>query len=122
MQQLFENGKWVIGAIAVVALLGGALFGATIAGASGDTNDRSAGSGGDSGEPVTVIERTVVVKEEDDDQEANQGAGQGSAQAQLSLLGTTRNTGNRGATRSNSASGASLVTGMCALAFVARFR
>ncbi len=57
MQQIFSNTKWLVGAIAVLALLGGALFGATIAGASGDTNRGSGSSGGNSEEPVTVIER-----------------------------------------------------------------
>jgi hypothetical protein len=42
--------------------------------------------------------------------------------AHAGFLGTIRNTGKRGANRSNSASGASLSIGMCALALVARFR
>jgi hypothetical protein len=37
-------------------------------------------------------------------------------------LGTIRNTGKRDATLSNSASGASLSIGTCALAFGARFK
>lgn len=42
--------------------------------------------------------------------------------AHAMFLGTPRNTGNRGDTRSNSASGASLSTGRCGLAPGARFK
>ena len=55
MQQLFSNSKRRIGAIAVVALLGGALFGAAIAESSGDTNDGSGSSGANSGESAPAI-------------------------------------------------------------------
>ncbi len=48
--------------------------------------------------------------------------GGGLAWAHALLLGTIRNTGKRGANRSNSSSGASFSIGMCALALVARFR
>jgi hypothetical protein len=41
---------------------------------------------------------------------------------QLLLLGTIRNTGKRGAKRPTFSNGASLGTGMCALALVAHFR
>jgi hypothetical protein len=76
MHQHISNNKWVIAAIAVVVLLGALAFGAALAGASGSG---PSGSGGDeSREPVTVIERTVIEKE--DDQGVSQGAGQGAAQ------------------------------------------
>ena len=42
--------------------------------------------------------------------------------AHATFLDTTRNTGNRGDTRSNSSSGASLSIGRCALAADARFK
>jgi hypothetical protein len=86
MHQHISNNKWVIAAIAVVVLLGALAFGAALAGASGSGN--SGGGGDESREPVTVIERTVIQKEADQDatkdgnnRGVSQGPGQGTGQA-----------------------------------------
>ena len=81
MHQLITNNRWIIAAIAVVALLGALTFGAAIAGASG-SEDYEVG-GNESGQPVTVIERTVIAKEVDpgeDDRGARKVTGQGVVQ------------------------------------------
>ena len=59
-----------------------------------------------------IIGRTINARLPDSDQR----------HAQAKFLGTTRNTGNRGDTCSNSASGASLSIGRCGLAPGARFK
>ena len=72
MDQLDSNNRWLMAAIAVVALLGAFTIG-----------ESANPGGGGSGEPVTVIERTVVEKEDnrdEDDRGAGQRTGQGAAQ------------------------------------------
>jgi hypothetical protein len=77
MHRIVSANKTITAAIAVVTLLlvGAAAFVAvTAAGASGGggSDDGSRDGGGGSGQPVTVVEKTVIVKEEARD------AGQGS--------------------------------------------
>ena len=81
MHRPISDNKLFIAAIAVVTLLGAAAFGATLAGASGGGDDSSGGTDGESREPVTVVERTVIVKEDGQgaSQDTTRGTGQGAA-------------------------------------------